>query len=193
MYDHPHFPRLQLVMFTSMQLKEIVPCKTRFSNNCPQNGNTFNKHSLHRKPKLIATKFIAFSCLFTFLLSGCATTSVPMLGIRPNHADLTPGPNAVTWCNSISTAKRDCELYRSYHEFAENLSASYRSRATLNEWGLYFAGLVAWSGLTASAGLAADKRRHSSTQNCSIGFGIRLWTYGSWRQQRQSARLYNSG
>lgn len=52
-------------------------------------------------------------------------------------------------------AKRDCELYRSYHEFAENLSASYRSRATLNEWGLYFAGLVAWSGLTASAGLAA--------------------------------------
>ena len=158
--------------------------QTPFFEQLLQNGNTVNKPSLCKTLKLIATKSIASLCLFTFLLSGCATTSVPMLGIRPNHADLTPGPDAMAWCNSITTAKRDCELYRSFHEFAENLSASYRSRATLNEWSLYFAGLVAWSGLTATAGLAAANARDSSTQNCSIGFGIRLWTYSSWRQQR---------
>lgn len=62
-----------------------------------QSGNAFNEQFRRRISKLNATSFIAFSCLLTFLLGGCATTSVPMLGIRPNHADLTPGPNAVTW------------------------------------------------------------------------------------------------
>jgi hypothetical protein len=52
-------------------------------------------------------------------------------------------------------ATGNCTQYYNYLEYARSLSGAYRSRATLNEWGLYFAGLVGLSGLTATAGLAA--------------------------------------
>ena len=79
------------------------------------------------------------------------------MGIRPDYPNLSPSPEAfVEWCKSLADgAKPSCLMYRNYHEYANTLSASYRSRATLNEWALYFAGLVGLSGLTATAGLAA--------------------------------------
>ena len=94
--------------------------------------------------------------LSLFSMTGCATTSFPVLGIRPDYPNLSPSPEVVEWCKSVADgAKPSCLMYRNYHEYATTLSASYRSRATLNEWALYFAGLVGLSGLTATAGLAA--------------------------------------
>jgi hypothetical protein len=95
-------------------------------------------------------------CALSIFLCSCATTSFPVLGIRPDHPQFAPSSEARTWCGLAKTAKvDDCTNYRNYVEYATNLSAAYRSRATLNEWGLYFAGLVGLSGLTATAGLAA--------------------------------------
>lgn len=90
------------------------------------------------------------------MMTGCATTSFPVMGIRPDHPNFVPSQDVLDWCGSSKdTPKMACEMYRNYHEYAVTLSASYRSRATLNEWGLYFAGLIGLSGLTATAGLAA--------------------------------------
>lgn len=98
----------------------------------------------------------AVICVLSLFFSSCATTTFPVLGIRPDHEAFAPSDEAKTWCSPApSTIKPQCEKYRTYHEYATNLSGSYRSRATLNEWALYFAGLVGLSGLTASAGLAA--------------------------------------
>ena len=96
------------------------------------------------------------SLFFLASMTGCATTSFPVMGIRPDYPNLSPSPEVVEWCKSLADgAKPSCLMYRNYHEYANTLSASYRSRATLNEWALYFAGLVGLSGLTATAGLAA--------------------------------------
>jgi len=93
---------------------------------------------------------------FLISLTGCATTSFPVLGISPDHPNFSPSQEVLAWCGSSKVGEKiPCEMYHNYHEYAETLSASYRSRATLNEWGLYFAGLVGLSGLTATAGLAA--------------------------------------
>jgi len=94
--------------------------------------------------------------LFSISICGCAATSFPVLGIRPDHPQLAPSNDARTWCGLADGAQVDpCTNYRNYLEYAMNLSAAYRSRATLNEWGLYAAGLIGLSGLSATAGLAA--------------------------------------
>ena len=95
-------------------------------------------------------------CLMSTSLCSCAATSFPVLGIRPDHPQFAPSNDARAWCGLTEGAKVDeCTNYRNYLEFATNLSGAYRSRATLNEWGLYAAGLIGLSGLTATAGLAA--------------------------------------
>jgi Pilus formation protein N terminal region len=99
---------------------------------------------------------LILSLFFLTSMTGCATTSFPVMGIRPDYPNLSPSPEVVEWCKvAPDSATLSCRMYRNYHEYANTLSASYRSRATLNEWGLYFAGLVGLSGLTATAGLAA--------------------------------------
>ena len=109
---------------------------------------------------------LILSLFFLASMTGCATTSFPVMGIRPDYPNLSPSPEVVEWCKNAVRAELpkaptapdktlSCTMYRNYHEYANQLSTSYRSRATLNEWGLYFAGLVGLSGLTATAGLAA--------------------------------------
>ena len=95
-------------------------------------------------------------CVVSIFLSSCAATSFPVLGIRPDYPQFAPSSEARAWCGLDERAKVDnCATYRNYLEYATNLSAAYRSRATLNEWGLYAAGLIGLSGLSATAGLAA--------------------------------------
>ena len=95
-------------------------------------------------------------CVLSIFLCSCAATSFPVLGIRPDYPQFAPSSEARTWCGLKEQAKVDnCTNYRNYLEYATNLSAAYRSRATLNEWGLYAAGLIGLSGLSATAGLAA--------------------------------------
>src|SRR5258706_15058432 len=107
---------------------------------------------LKRKTSKLTLKFIvAIMTIISLSISGCASTSFPVLGIRPDHEGFTPSDDAKTWCTLAQAPNLQCEQYRNYHEYATNLSGSYRSRATLNEWALYFAGLIGFSGLTASA------------------------------------------
>jgi hypothetical protein len=87
-------------------------------------------------------------------LAGCATTSYPVLGIRPDYPPLDPPQEVKNKC-VVAADREDCLTYYNYRQFAVELSASYRARATLNEWGLYFAALIGLSGITATAGLAA--------------------------------------
>ena len=103
----------------------------------------------------IVSSLIAFLCVQVLLITGCATTSFPVLGIRPDHPNPVPSEDAKGSCVGTGDATGNCTQYYNYLEYARSLSGAYRSRATLNEWGLYFAGLVGLSGLTATAGLAA--------------------------------------
>jgi len=99
---------------------------------------------------------LVFVCVLSILLCSCAATSFPVLGIRPDYLQFAPSSEARAWCGLDENAKVDnCANYRNYLEYATNLSAAYRSRATLNEWGLYAAGLIGLAGLSATAGLAA--------------------------------------
>ena len=99
---------------------------------------------------------LVFVCVLSIFLSSCAATSFPVLGIRPDYPQFVPSNEARAWCGLDEKAKvDDCANYRNYLEYATNLSAAYRSRATLNEWGLYAAGLIGLAGLSATAGLAA--------------------------------------
>ena len=111
----------------------------------------------HRQPSKFTAGFSLAVVVLFFLtaMTGCATTSFPVMGIRPDYPKLSPSPEVVEWCKAVPEKTLSCTMYRNYHEYANQLSTSYRSRATLNEWGLYFAGLVGLSGLTATAGLAA--------------------------------------
>jgi hypothetical protein len=125
--------------------------------------NITHRHPLHFTTVTGFRLAGVVSLFFLTLMTGCATTSFPVMGIRPNYPKLSPSPEAVEWCKPESDAKTaaldaktlSCTMYRNYHEYANQLAESYRSRATLNEWGLYFAGLVGLSGLSATAGLAA--------------------------------------
>ena len=103
----------------------------------------------------ILSGLIALLCVQVLLITGCATTSFPVLGIRPDHPNPVPSEDAKGSCVGTGDATGNCTQYYNYLEYARSLSGAYRSRATLNEWGLYFAGLVGLSGLTATAGLAA--------------------------------------
>jgi len=107
--------------------------------------------------KLYTSNYLlVFVCLISTSLCSCAATSFPVLGIRPDHPRFAPSNEARAWCGLTEGAKvDDCTNYRNYLEYATNLSAAYRSRATLNEWGLYAAGLIGLTGLSATAGLAA--------------------------------------
>jgi hypothetical protein len=103
----------------------------------------------------IVSSLTALLCVQVLLITGCATTSFPVLGIRPDHPNPVPSEDAKGSCVGTGDATGNCTQYYNYLEYARSLSGAYRSRATLNEWGLYFAGLVGLSGLTATAGLAA--------------------------------------
>jgi hypothetical protein len=103
----------------------------------------------------IVSSLIALLCVQVLLITGCATTSFPVLGIRPDHPNPVPSEDAKGSCVGTGDATGNCTQYYNYLEYARSLSGAYRSRATLNEWGLYFAGLIGLSGLAATAGLAA--------------------------------------
>jgi hypothetical protein len=115
-------------------------------------GNKLKRANLSR------IRSVAIMIVLSFLLvgsmTGCATTSFPVLGIRPDHPNLQPSDDVKRLCGP-SGDTTGCTQYYNYLEYARSLSGAYRSRATLNEWGLYIAGLIGLTGLTATAGLAA--------------------------------------
>jgi len=130
-------------------------------------GNKLKRANLSRIRSVAI--MIVLSCLLVGSMTGCATTSFPVLGIRPDHPNLQPSDDVKGLCGP-SGDTTGCTQYYNYLEYARSLSGAYRSRATLNEWGLYFAALIGltgltWglyfaalvglTGLTATAGLAA--------------------------------------
>ena len=162
-----------------MQLKSLKDVEVS-----PKERGEFDRSRRNTKSRL-RRMFSILICLITASLSGCAATSFPVLGIRPDHPNFSPSQDVLIWCGSSQSGQnRDCERYRNYHEYAETLSASYRSRATLNEWGLYFAGLVGLSGSNRERGFGCYQCWHSGTQNRPLNFWIRVWSHSCCRKQR---------
>jgi hypothetical protein len=96
--------------------------------------------------------------ILIFFINGC--TMAPSMGIRPNPPGGAFSQEVLDGC-----AKRhpdqDKELYPQCIDFysvvqwANQLSEAYRSRATMNEWSIYFSGTLALASLAAVAGIAA--------------------------------------
>ena len=103
--------------------------------------------------------------LIMSLSSGCswkAWTVWPTLGVRPNEPNGSFSENVTNRCLYLGGEdKKDkanqyaCLQYHEYREWGLDLAAAYRSRATLNEWGLTAAALIALAGAGAITGLAA--------------------------------------
>lgn len=107
------------------------------------------------------------SCFLVLSLSsGCATTSIPTLGIRPNQPNLEYSEAIQNRCKKEVSAEtsetyRDCLYFYNIVEWGQELSEAYRTRATLNEWGVMAAGVVALAVLGSVTGLAAFNRASS--------------------------------
>jgi hypothetical protein len=94
------------------------------------------------------------------LTAGCATTSIPTLGIRPNQPGLEYSDTVKARCKDEAPpenadAYRECLYFYNIVDWGQDLSEAYRTRATLNEWGLMAAGIVALAVVGSVTGLAA--------------------------------------
>jgi hypothetical protein len=92
--------------------------------------------------------------------SGCATTSIPTLGVRPNQPNLEYNDAVKARCKDEtppegSEAYRGCLSFYNIVEWGQDLSEAYRTRATLNEWGVITAGVMGLAVVGSLAGLAA--------------------------------------
>lgn len=94
------------------------------------------------------------------LTAGCATTSLPTLGIRANQPGLEYSDTVKARCKDEappedSDAYRECLYFYNIVDWGQSLSEAYRTRATLNEWGMMAAGIVALAVVGSVTGLAA--------------------------------------
>ena len=106
-----------------------------------------------------------YSTAVTYLLlaalsSGCASTSIPVLGVRPNQPPVAYSDEVIARCekdesNKDSEKQSDCRYFYNILDWGQDLSDAYRTRATWNEWGLYTAGVVGLAVVGSLAGLAA--------------------------------------
>lgn len=91
---------------------------------------------------------------------GCVSTSIPTLGVRPNQPNLEYSEAVVNRCKKeavpdTAPAYGDCLYFYNILEWGQDLSEAYRTRATLNEWGVMAAGIVALTVVGSLTGLAA--------------------------------------
>ena len=98
--------------------------------------------------------------LIAALSSGCASTGIPVLGVRPNQPPVTYSDDIIVRCERDEPDKnganhRDCLYFYNILDWGQDLSDAYRTRATWNEWGLYTAGVVGLAVVGSLAGLAA--------------------------------------
>jgi len=73
-----------------------------------------------------------------------------------------------------------CEQYLAYVDWARQLTESYRSRATLNEWAIYAAGTIALAGLSVVAGLGLAAAASATTiglVGVSSGFAASFFAF----------------
>lgn len=94
--------------------------------------------------------------LLAFFGSGC---SLANLGVRPDNPGLTFSPEVLTRCENLHPGKTGlypgCLEFYDVIEWGNHLEEAYRSRATLNEWWIYFAGTLGLASLGATGGIAA--------------------------------------
>lgn len=98
--------------------------------------------------------------LIAALSSGCASTGIPVLGVRPNQPPVSYSDDIIARCERDEPDKsganhRDCLYFYNILDWGQDLSDAYRTRATWNEWGLYTAGVVGLAVVGSLAGLAA--------------------------------------
>ena len=99
-----------------------------------------------------------FACaLIVTLSAGCST--LRSMGVRPNAPGGAFSDDVLNKCERLHPTKdasyRECLEYQAVVEWGEGLYEAYKSRATLNEWFIYFAGTIALASLAATAGVAA--------------------------------------
>jgi hypothetical protein len=96
---------------------------------------------------------IVGSILLITLFSGCAS-----LGIRPDLPAFSLSPEAESGCKEkAGTYAEECLAriqFDTIVDWSNKLEESYRSRATFNEWSIYFAGAIALATVSTSAALA---------------------------------------
>ena len=77
------------------------------------------------------------------ILCGCSGLMASHMGFRPDEP--APPPEDT----------RNCEEYKKYVEYAQQLQEAYHSRATQNRWWIYAAGIIGLGTVAATGGLAA--------------------------------------
>jgi len=96
-----------------------------------------------------ATRMVGTS-LVGAILCGCSSA---MMGIRPSEP---PVRVTVVTAETRATAETTvCDEYIAYVEYARELQEAYHSRATLNRWWIYGAGIIGLGAVAATGGLAA--------------------------------------
>jgi len=80
-------------------------------------------------------------------------------GLRPDAPDVRPDEDIKKECRerhpdeNSHDLRTACEQYLAHVVWAQQLAEAYRSRATMNEWAIYAAGIIALGGLSAVSGL----------------------------------------
>ena len=101
------------------------------------------------------------SCVLVLSLSSaCVSTGIPTLGIRPNQPRLEYSEAVENRCKKEappdnSDSYRDCLYFYNIYDWGQELSEAYRTRATLNEWGVVAAGIISLAVVGSLAGLGA--------------------------------------
>jgi hypothetical protein len=100
---------------------------------------------------------IAIGLLVVFV-NGC--TLAPSMGIRPEPPGGAFSQEVLDGCakrhpGTDKNVYPQCLDFYSVVHWANQLSEAYRSRATMNEWSIYFAGTLALASLAAVGGIAA--------------------------------------
>jgi len=102
------------------------------------------------RPVISWTLLIAFA-------NGCSLA--PSMGMRPSPPGAAFSQEVLDGCakrhGSPGQVYIQCLDFYSVVEWGNNLGEAYRSRATINEWSIYFAGTLGLASLAAVAGIAA--------------------------------------
>ena len=121
---------------------------------------------------------VAGCVVVSVITSGCGTMGIRYLGIRPDAPENQLSEDVKQRCK-LETGMGDggryasCGRFYQTVEWADQLTESYRSRATMNEWSIYAAGTIVLAALAALGAVAAAGTATSETVGfISVGSGF---------------------
>jgi hypothetical protein len=100
---------------------------------------------------------VSSSIILLVFANGCSLA--PSMGMRPTAPGAAFSDEVLKGCQDRHPSKDAvylaCLEFWPVYEWGNQLKEAYRSRATLNEWSIYFAGTLGLASLAAVAGIAA--------------------------------------